>query len=198
MDGFSHCSECGAALVPHVVGGEARRHWYCRRCGEARHDHPLVVVTCFVACDRRLLWVRRDLEPRRGLWAIPGGFLEGGETLAEGAARELHEEAGILLPPEQLQLYMTGTITFINQVYVAFRATVDTDYCRPGSESLDCAYFSRAECPWSEVAYPQVNDAVEQAYDDLESGVFDVWQAEMTEHRYALRAVSPQPRGQAP
>ena len=88
----------------------------------------MVVVTCFVACGKRLLWVQRDLEPKRGDWAIPGGYLESGETLAEGAARELHEEAGILLPPEQLQLYMTGTITFINQVYVAFRATVDTDF----------------------------------------------------------------------
>jgi 8-oxo-dGTP pyrophosphatase MutT (NUDIX family) len=122
--------------------------------------------------------------------AIPGGYLESGETLAEGAARELHEEAGILLPPEQLQLYMTGTITFINQVYVAFRATVDTDYTDPGVESLACGFFSREECPWEQVAYPEVNDSIVQAYDDLESGHFDVWQAEMTEGRYDFLPVS--------
>jgi len=149
----------------------------------------MVVVTCFVACGDRLLWVQRNLEPKRGLWAIPGGFLESGETLAQGAARELYEEAGVLLPPERLQLYMTGTITFINQVYVAFRATADTVDCHPGVESQACGFFSRADCPWTRVAYPEVNDSIVRAYDDLDSGRFGVWEAEMSESRYELRAV---------
>ena len=150
----------------------------------------MIVVTAFVAHADRLLWVQRDLQPKRGFWAIPGGYLESGETLAAGAARELHEEAGILLPADQLQLYMTGTITFINQVYVAFRATVDTQFTRAGVESRDCGFFSRQECPWDQVAYPQVNDSILQAYEDLDSGTFSVWQAEMTESRYELRPVS--------
>jgi ADP-ribose pyrophosphatase YjhB (NUDIX family) len=149
----------------------------------------MVVVTCFVACGERLLWVQRDLEPKRGFWAIPGGYLESGETLAEGAARELHEEAGVLLPPEQLQLYMTGTITFINQVYVAFRATVEREDVNPGVESIAAGFFSRQDCPWDQVAYPEVNDSINQAYDDLESGSFGVWQAQMTTGGYVLRAV---------
>ena len=174
----------------HVVGGEVRNHWFCQGCQAPHYDHPMVVVTCFVACDKRLLWVQRDLQPKRGFWAIPGGYLEGGETLAAGAARELHEEAGILLPPEQLQLYMTGTITFINQVYVAFRATVDTQFFLAGEESQDCGFFAREDCPWDQVAYPEVNETIVQAYDDLDSGSYDVWQAEMTESRYDFRSVS--------
>ena len=175
------------------MGGEVRNHWFCPRCKEPRHDHPMVVVTCFVACDKRLLWVQRDLQPKRGYWAIPGGYLEAGETLAEGAARELHEEAGVLLPPSALQLYMTGAITFINQVYVAFRATVDTQFFLPGEESQDCGFFTREECPWGQVAYPEVNETIVQAYDDLDSGRFDVWQAELTEGRYDFRSVSQSP-----
>lgn len=185
-----YCPECGTATEPHVVDGEPRNHRFCPRCREAYYDHPMVVVTCFVACGQRLLWVQRDIEPRRGLWAIPGGYLEGGETLAEGAARELHEEAGILLPPESLQMYMTGTLTFINQVYVGFRAVVDTEFCLPGRESSACGFFSRDECPWDRVAYPQVNSTLEQVYDDLDSGEFGVWQAEMTETRYDFLPVS--------
>lgn len=150
----------------------------------------MIVVTAFVASGKRLLWMQRDIEPQRGKWAIPGGFLENEETLAEGAARELREETGVDLPPSRLSLYMTGTITFINQVYMGFRASVDSDLCIPGGESMDCRFFAREECPWDEVAYPQVNDSILQAYDDLESGVFDVWQAEMTEQRYALKPVS--------
>lgn len=175
--------------MPHVVGAETRRYSFCHRCQQPCHDYPRVVVTAFVACGDRLLWVQRGLQPQLGRWAIPGGFLEESETLAEGAARELHEEAGIMLPAETMQLYMAGSITFINQVYVGFRAQVPSDACQPGEESMDCAFFSRDECPWDEVAYPQVNDSIRQAYDDLDSGHFDVWQAEMTDSRYELRPV---------
>lgn len=187
---MSYCPECGASLQRHVVAGEVLRHWFCPSCAAPRHDHPLVVVTCFVACGQRLLWVQRDLEPKRGLWAIPGGYLESGETLAQGAARELHEEAGILLPPRRLQLYMTGSITFINQVYMGFRAAVDSTACAPGVESLSCGFFSRHDCPWGSVAYPEVNDSIRQVYDDLERGSFGVWEAQMSESRYTLREVS--------
>lgn len=190
MPEHNYCPQCGGSLQRHVVAGEVRNHWRCTECGQLDYDYPMVVVTCFVANDDKLLWVQRGIKPQRGSWAIPGGFMEQGETLAEAAARELHEEAGVLLPADQLQLYMTGTITFINQVYIAFRARVDTDYCLAGPESLDCGFFSRAECPWENVAYPQVNDSIEQAYTDLESGRFDVWQAEMTEGRYDFWSVS--------
>jgi len=101
---MKYCPECGAGLERHRVAGELRGHWFCQACGVPRHDHPMVVVTCFVTCGKRLLWVKRDLEPKRGLWAIPGGYLESGETLAEGAARELAEEAGVVLPPERLEV----------------------------------------------------------------------------------------------
>lgn len=190
MPEMRFCPECGGPLLPHVVATERRNHFYCERCQAPRYDFPMVVVTTFVAHDKRLLWVQRGLQPQYGKWAIPGGFLENGETLAEGAARELREEAGVHLAPEQLQLYMTGTITFINQIYVGFRARVETAHCDPGVESLACGFYTRDECPWEEVAYPQVNDSILQAYDDLDSGCFDVWQAEMTENRYELKPVS--------
>ena len=189
MARMSYCPECGAGLQRHMVAGELRGHWYCPDCAKPRHDHPMVVVTCFVAFEDRLLWVQRDLEPKRGLWAIPGGFLESGETLAQGAARELGEEAGIWLPPARLQLYMTGCITFINQVYVAFRATVDSAACLPGRESQACGFYTRHDCPWDRVAYPEVNDSIRQVYDDLDRGSFGVWEAQMSEHRYILREV---------
>ncbi|MEM1111452.1 MAG: NUDIX domain-containing protein [Pseudomonadota bacterium] len=149
----------------------------------------MIVVTCFVACGDRLLWVQRAHDPKRGLWAIPGGYLEQEETLAQGAARELYEEAGVRISPDDLSLYMTGTITFINQIYVAFRARVDSEDFLAGPESLACGFFSRNECPWEQLAYPEVNDCIEQAYDDLASGRFDVWQAEMLPGHYELRPV---------
>ena len=74
-------------------------------------------------------------------------------------------------------------------IFMPARARARSADCAPGEESLACGFYSRAECPWEQVAYPQVNDSILQAYDDLDSGVFDVWQAEMSESRYALRPV---------
>lgn len=187
-----YCPHCGAGLARNRVGGELRNHWRCAGCGRLHHDHPMIVLTTFIACDKRLLWVQRALPPKVGAWAIPGGFMELGETLAEGAARELREEAGVVLPAAALEFYMMGTITFINQIYVAFRARVATEETCAGSESLACRYFSREECPWDEVAYPEVNDAIVQAYDDLESGTFAIWHTEMTGAQYQRHKVRQQ------
>jgi 8-oxo-dGTP diphosphatase len=189
MTQLNFCPDCGAHLIPHILAGEPRNHCYCEGCQACHYDSPIIVVTCFVACGKKLLWVQRELQPQRGLWAIPGGFMENNETLAQGAARELREESGVVIRPEQLALYMTGTITFINQVYIAFRGTVDTEFYVPGVESQNCGFFTRQECPWDEVAYPEVNDSIVQAYDDLDSGTFQVWQAEMSENRYDLHSV---------
>jgi ADP-ribose pyrophosphatase YjhB (NUDIX family) len=152
-------------------------------------EHPAIVLTCFIACGEKLLLIRRDLPPQVGFWAIPGGFMEAGETTAEGAARELWEEAGIRIAPESLSLYMAGTITFLNQVYIAYRASVDSTDCTPGVEAQAAAFFARDECPWEKLAYPQVNDAIRQAYDDLERGEFGMYHAEMSKDYYRLLPV---------
>jgi len=187
---MNFCPSCGQPVTRHTIAGEARNHWYCAHCEAPRYVFPMIVVTCFIAWEKRLLWVQRNIEPKRGCWAIPGGFLERGETLAEGAARELREESGVVVPPGDLALYMTGTITFIDQVFIAFRAQVESGDVNPGPESQAARFFSRSECPWSDVAYPEVNDAIEQAYDDLDAGTFSVWQTEMGPGRYSRSPVS--------
>ena len=187
---MNFCPACGGQLRQAVVDGEARPFWQCVDCGLHHHDHPSVMLTCFVSCGRKLLWIQRKLEPKEGFWAIPGGYMEAGETLAEGAARELWEEAGIRLDPERLEFYMTGTITFINQVYIAFHASVASEECAPGAEAIAAAFYSREECPWDQVAYPEVNDSIRRAYDDLETGNFGIYHAELSEEIYRLDSVS--------
>lgn len=183
------CPDCGEPLEPVALGGEPRNYWFCHRCDAPRHAHPQIVVTTFIHCGDKLLWMKRARDPRAGCWAIPGGFMEVGESLPEAAARELREETGLVISPDALQLYMTGSITFISQLYVAFRAEVSNTDCQPGPEALDCAFFARDECPWDEVAYPQVDDSIHRAYDELESGEFKLWHAQMSDTVYELRAV---------
>ncbi len=180
----SFCPECGGPLVAHSVAGESRRYRYCPGCQRPHHDHPTIVATTFIAYGKRLLWVRRAIPPKQGRWAIPGGFVEQDEPLRIGAARELREEAGLGIDPDELHFYMLGTLTFINQIYVGFRGRVDNGACDPGPESLEARFFNREECPWDKVAYPEVNEAVQQAYDDLERDCFQQWHVEMTADSY--------------
>ncbi len=184
------CPQCAGPLEQREIAGEFRNHWICGDCGYLHYVHPMVVTKCFVACGNRLLWVRRGIEPLYGLWAVPGGFLESGETLVQGAVREVREEAGVLLDPRSLKFYMLGTVTFINQVHIAFRTTVDSLDCRPGVESLECRFFTRDECPWDKLAHPEVKEAMEQAYEDLDTGVYGIWHSELSADGYQRGLVS--------
>ena len=182
------CTECGAALRPESVAG--RGTVICPSCGHCFHSHPKLLVACYVHCGPRLLWMRRALEPRRGYWASPAGFMEQGETMAQASARELWEETGIRIAPDQLQLYMMGTISFISEVYVAFHAQVADTFCETSSESLEVAFFSREELPWDDIAYPQANHSIIQAYNNLEAGRFGLYHCEMTADKNRLDPIT--------
>ncbi len=167
------CSNCGAALAA-PPDGTTR----CAACGALALAGPKVLVSCFVFQGDRLLWMRRAHDPQRGFWAVPAGFMELGETLEQAAARELREETGLALDPSVLRLYSLGSITQINEVYVAFRASVGEACCAPGPEALDVRFFSEAELPWDQVAFPRANYSIQMAYDDIRRGRFGLYLAQ--------------------
>ena len=187
---MNYCSNCGHSPLDYKCPeGDIHQRFICGNCEVIHYQNPKMVCGALAFWEGKVLLCKRDIEPCKGKWNLPAGYMENNETLAQGAARELREESGVVIPPEQLALYMTGTITFINQIYIAFRGTVDTEFYLPGVESQNCGFFTRQECPWDKVAYPEVNDSIVQAYDDLDSGKFQVWQAEMSENRYELHSV---------
>ena len=114
----------------------------------------------------------------RVFWCPPGGGLDAGETHVDAAVRELREETGLVLAPSELRLYSLGSITQINEVYVAFRASVGEACCAPGPEALDVRFFSEAELPWEQVAFPRANYSIQMAYDDIRRGRFGLYLAQ--------------------
>lgn len=179
---MTYCSACGSAL-PAAAG-------FCTGCGADNRHHPKLLVACFVHCGPRLLWMRRALAPQKGFWAIPAGFMESGESMVEAAARETREETGVVLDPAQLSLFMMGTISFISEVYVAFRGAAPDLACSIGPEALDAQFFSRDELPWDEIAYPQANHSILAAYDNIESGRFQQYHCEMTADKNDLTPIA--------
>lgn len=153
------CPTCGTPLVtrPSSSGGPLRR--VCPGCRATVYDAPsLVVATLPVVADRVVL-VRRATPPGRGLWAYPGGYLETGETLEEGAARETLEEAGI-------EVQVTGLLGVYSRpggrsVTVVFEAMAADDDGRPGPEVTEVRSFAPGEIPWGELAFWSVTYALE-------------------------------------
>ena len=99
---LNHCSRCGAALRLGMVSGEDRERLACDACGFVAYVNPRLVVTCLPVTEAgEVMLLRRGIEPGRGLWAQPGGFMEIDETVEAGAVRETLEETGLLVEPDE-------------------------------------------------------------------------------------------------
>jgi len=86
---MKYCSRCGAEVSIQTPEDDNRERWVCDRCDTIHYQNPLPVVGCIVESDDKVLLCKRSIEPRYGYWTVPAGFMELGESLAEGAAHEV-------------------------------------------------------------------------------------------------------------
>jgi ADP-ribose pyrophosphatase YjhB (NUDIX family) len=169
---MNFCSECGAQVSLQLPPGDNRLRHICSVCGTIHYHNPKMVVGCIPEWHDKILLCRRAIEPRYGLWTLPGGFMENGETVDEGAIRETLEEAGAHV--DQLELHTMISLPDINQVYLMFRARLcDLDF-HPGEESLEVALFSEAEIPWQEIAFRTIHNTLETYFADRRLGHFQL------------------------
>ncbi len=148
------CSECGAEVKLQIVTPDERERNVCVACGATHYNNPRVIVCCSVCWEGKVLLCRRAQEPGRGKWAVPAGFLECGETLEEGAARETFEETGVVIDPQRLELQAVINMVEIEQVAVALRIEVTSKpIIFPGSECLEAAFLAAEEIPQGEFAW---------------------------------------------
>ncbi|HCX66401.1 MAG: NUDIX hydrolase [Parvibaculum sp.] len=132
----------------------------CDHCGFIHYVNPKIVVGSVVTHDEKFLLCKRSIEPRRGYWTLPAGFMEQGETTAEGARREAMEEANAdIRLRDVLAIY---SIPRIAQVQIMYRAELPTPDFSPGEESLEVGLFSWDDIPWEELAFPSVYWALTQ------------------------------------
>jgi len=167
---MNFCSHCGHRVEFRVPEGDHLPRHICPSCGEIHYQNPKMVVGCIPEWEGRILLCRRAIEPKYGLWTLPAGFMENGETTLEGAARETWEEAGARI--EVGTLYTLYNLPHINQVYFMFRARLlDLDFA-PGTESLETKLFSEDEIPWDEIAFKTVHATLKQYFVDRRNGGF--------------------------
>jgi len=163
------CSACGAERIElRVPEGDTLPRHVCAACGSIHYQNPKIVVGCLPEFGDQVLLCLRAIEPRRGLWTLPAGFLENGETLTAGAVRETLEEANAHVAIGSL--YTIISLPHISQVYMMFRAKLVDRRFGPGAESLDVQLFDEDSIPWEDLAFRTIGRTLRNYFLDRKLG----------------------------
>jgi ADP-ribose pyrophosphatase YjhB (NUDIX family) len=146
------------SFVRKVPEGDNRPRQVCTDCGYIQYENPKVVVGAVCTWEDRILLCRRSIEPRRGFWTLPAGYLEANEISSDGAMREAWEEAYAKIAIDSvLAVY---SVPRLSQVQIIYRARLLSPEVAPGVESLDVGLFGWADIPWPDLAFPTVRWAL--------------------------------------
>jgi ADP-ribose pyrophosphatase YjhB (NUDIX family) len=183
------CSTCGSREIAlRIPEGDNLPRYVCPACGAIHYQNPKVVVGCLPEWQGRVLLCRRAIEPRLGLWTLPAGFLENGETIVAGALRETLEEANARVDIDEL--YTIISLPHINQVYMMFRAQLADPDFGPSAESLEVQLFHEHEIPWEQLAFRTITRTLRTYFLDRKLGAFPV-RVSTIDRRAALKAEPP-------
>lgn len=169
---MNYCSDCGETVSKRIPEGDNRPRYVCDSCATIHYQNPRMVVGTLPLSGEQVLMCRRAIEPRKGFWTIPAGFMENSETTLEGAQRETWEEARATIADPQL--YRLFDLPHINQVYIFYRGEVVDGAFDVGPESLEVQLFSEADIPWDEIAFPVVTETLREFFADRKGATFPV------------------------
>lgn len=164
------CNHCGAPVRQGLPNdGDTRERAICTGCGHIHYQNPLNVAGTIVqSADGRILLCQRNIEPQRGRWTLPAGFMELGETLMQAAARETQEEAGADI--QGLALHSVISAPAAGQVHFFYRARARSLVLNPGPETLRADFFAVQDIDFQALAFSTVRRALELFVADVERG----------------------------
>jgi ADP-ribose pyrophosphatase YjhB (NUDIX family) len=171
-----HCRNCGTRVEQRIPDdGDTKLRAVCPACSTVHYINPLNVVGTIPVWHESdgtplVLLCQRNIEPRKGYWTLPAGFMELEETTQQGAERETHEEAGAQI--EMGELFSLINVTRVGQVHFFYRATLLSRDFNPGHETIEARLFSEADIPWSEIAFYTVRDTLQRFFADTRSGTY--------------------------
>ena len=161
--------------------GDTKQRGVCPACATVHYQNPLNVVGTVPIWDQgnsesdddadcKVLLCKRNIEPRKGKWTLPAGFMELGETTAEGAARETLEEAGAKF--EMQELFTLINVVRVGQVHFFYRAKLLSTVFDPGHETMEARLFAEGDIPWDEIAFKTVAETLRLYFADRKAGRF--------------------------
>ncbi len=167
---MNFCSYCANTVILKIPDDDDRPRYICESCETIHYENPKVVCGCIPEWEDKLLICKRAIEPRANYWTLPAGFMELGETCAEGATRETWEEARARV--EILGLYCVYSLPYVDQVHMMFRSRLlDLKY-EAGPESTEVQLVSENEIPWDEIAFATIRQTLKYYYAERKTNKF--------------------------
>lgn len=171
------CISCGSPTKRIIPPEDDRVRSVCVNCGEVHYTNPKMVVGTIPEWDNKILMCRRNIEPRKGYWTLPAGYLESNETVQDGAARETREETRASV--EIIEPYRMFNIVFVDQIYMMFRAKMTSETFGPTPESTEVCLMKEHEIPWDEIAFKVIHQTLKDYFIDRKNknfkfGIFDI------------------------
>ena len=173
-----HCKQCGTAVTYRLPDdGDTRERAICPACHTVHYENPLNVVGTIPIWNDQVLLCKRNIEPRLGKWTLPAGFMELGETVMQGAARETQEEAGAQF--QMLELFSIMNVVRVGQVHFFFRAQLTSPDFDPGHETQEARLFAEQDIPWDDIAFRTVRETLRCYFADRARGHYSLHQIDI-------------------
>ncbi|MBM85948.1 MAG: NUDIX hydrolase [Rhodospirillaceae bacterium] len=154
----SYDNRTGGPIHPRIPADDNLERLVCDYCGFINYINPKIIVGAVCTWDEKFLLCKRSINPRKGYWTIPTGYMEERETTIEGAMREAMEEAYAVVEIDSL--LGVYSIPRISQVQLIYRARLVNPNVSPGPESEEVGLFPWSEIPWESIAFPSVRWAL--------------------------------------
>jgi ADP-ribose pyrophosphatase YjhB (NUDIX family) len=170
---MNYCSYCGSDKIAFKKPkGDVHERFICSSCKVIHYSNPNIVTGCLPIWEDKVLLAMRAIGPRKGYWNVPAGFMENGETVEEGALREVWEETETKVEIEGLvTLY---SIPHINQVYMHFYGKMLTPDFACGIESSEVQLFKEEEIPWDKIAFTSSTFTLQHYFADRKKGIHEL------------------------
>lgn len=178
---IKHCKACGSPTTYVVPADDSLERATCTACLTIHYENPLNVVGTVPYWGDKVLLCKRNIEPRWGKWTLPAGFMELGESTAQGAGRETLEESGARI--RLGDIYTIIDVPQIEQVHVFYLAEVLGPELDPGPESLEARFYDEADIPWDDLAFRTVATTLQRYFEDRKRGTFGPHHYTLESHR---------------
>jgi ADP-ribose pyrophosphatase YjhB (NUDIX family) len=175
---MNYCPQCGNKTQSKIPDGDNRLRDVCSSCDSIHYQNPRIIAGCIPVWEDKVLLCKRAINPRKGFWTLPAGFMELGETTEQAAIRETLEEAEAVVQTDEL--YAVFNLPHINQVYMMYRCALLKPEFSSGEESLEVRLLAEHEIPMDEFAFETMRMSLKYYFQDRQAGAFQFRATDIT------------------